>query len=150
MEIACDYYSFIEIFIFIVCIGADLLEIRTVFFCNACVRYLPIKGDTEEAKERHCMTLTHVKSVEDFRQREKKIAERQRIRMEREEKEKQRKLKQKEEEEKKQKEQSEAEALKKEKEAAEGSTANPDGVQVKEEGKENHTGENDAVCSSFA
>jgi hypothetical protein len=72
-----------------------LVEVRTVFFCNACVRYLPIKGEIEEAKERHCMTLTHVKGVEEFRQREKKILERQRFRLEREEREKERKLKEK-------------------------------------------------------
>lgn len=71
--------------------GGDLVEVRTVFFCNACVRYLPIKGEVEEAKERHCMTLAHIKGVEEFRQREKKIAERQRIRLEREEREKERK-----------------------------------------------------------
>ncbi|XP_021955184.1 DNA ligase 1 isoform X2 [Folsomia candida] len=76
-------------------LGADLVEVRTVFFCNACVRYLPIKGDIDEAKERHCMTLTHVKGVEEFHQREKKIAERQRIRMEREERDKERRLKEK-------------------------------------------------------
>jgi len=68
-------------------LGLDLVELRTVFFCNACVRYLPIKGDYDEVKSRHCMTLTHIKCVEEFRQREKRIAERQRKRIERELKE---------------------------------------------------------------
>lgn len=53
-------------------IGLDLIEIRTVFYCNACIRYIPIKGETEEAKKIHCMTLNHLKSVEEYNEREKR------------------------------------------------------------------------------
>jgi hypothetical protein len=53
-------------------LGLNLLEIRTVFYCNACIRYIPIKGDTEEAKKNHCMTLNHLKGVEEFNERERR------------------------------------------------------------------------------
>jgi len=42
---------------------------------------LPIKGTLEETKSKHCLTLTHLKYVDEYRQREKHIA----LRKEREE-----------------------------------------------------------------
>jgi hypothetical protein len=61
-------------------LGLDLVEQRTVFYCNACTRYLPIKGTLEETKSKHCMTLTHLKYVDEYRQREKQIALREKER----------------------------------------------------------------------
>lgn len=61
-------------------LGMDLIEIRTCFYCNACIRYIPIKGDTDEAKKNHCMTLNHLKSVEEFNERERRRAQREEAR----------------------------------------------------------------------
>lgn len=56
------------------------MVIRTVFYCNACARYMPIKGEVEEAKKNHCMTLNHLKSVEEFNERERRRAQREEAR----------------------------------------------------------------------
>lgn len=65
---------------FCVTTGLDLVEIRTVFYCNACIRYIPIKGEEDEAKRNHCMTLNHLKSVEEFNERERRRAQREEAR----------------------------------------------------------------------
>jgi len=61
-------------------LGLNLVEIRTVFYCNACMRYIPIKGQQDEAKKNHCMTLNHLKSVEDFNEKERRRALREEAR----------------------------------------------------------------------
>jgi len=57
-------------------LGLELLEQRTVFYCNACLRYLPIKDDVEETRRKHCMTVNHLRYVEELRLREKRREER--------------------------------------------------------------------------
>ncbi|ODM91945.1 hypothetical protein Ocin01_14741 [Orchesella cincta] len=61
-------------------LGLDLVEIRTVFYCNACIRYIPIKGQTDDAKKNHCMTLNHLKNVEEFNEKERRRAQREEAR----------------------------------------------------------------------
>lgn len=57
-------------------LGMNLMEQRTVYYCSACVRYLPIRDSEEETKMRHCTSLTHVKLVEEYRQRAKRSEKR--------------------------------------------------------------------------
>jgi hypothetical protein len=55
----------------------DLLEEKNVFYCKACVRYFPIRDDLEETKMRHCLTLPHIKYVEEYRNRVKWLQKRE-------------------------------------------------------------------------
>jgi len=84
----------------------DLLEEKNVFYCKACVRYFPIREDLEDTKMRHCMSLGHIKYVEEYRTRLKWLKKREEAEArEKLEAEKKREKKLKEEEEKKKEEQ---------------------------------------------
>jgi len=58
-------------------LGMNMLDEKTVVHCRACVRYFPIRdGNFEETQLKHCLTLNHIKQVEEYQARMKYLAKR--------------------------------------------------------------------------